>query len=233
MSADVLSVPEAFWKALGERIRDLREGDPPLSQREFADLLGVSQNTISAYERGEREPALSFLLALSRHSGQPLERLVFGDPEGLVPALVAQTAPPGFVAVPRLRIKASAGPGAYPDPDALRPEEEIFFREDWMRRMGINPKLAQAFTVQGRSMVPLLEEGDLVLVDRSVERLREDGIYVVVYGDAVKVKRVHVRVDGAVILRSEDPGIPDEILRGDELDLLRIEGQVRWFGRTI
>lgn len=40
-----------------------------LSQRAFADLIGIAQPTLSAYETGRRQPTLPTLLGLLRRAG--------------------------------------------------------------------------------------------------------------------------------------------------------------------
>lgn len=46
------------------RIKDLRE-DSDISQKQLADVLGISQRTYSHYENGTRKIPLDILLALA------------------------------------------------------------------------------------------------------------------------------------------------------------------------
>lgn len=48
-----------------ERLKELRE-DCGLSMRELANKIGVSTNTISRWERGERIPNLDALVVLAK-----------------------------------------------------------------------------------------------------------------------------------------------------------------------
>lgn len=48
-----------------ERLKELRE-DSGLSMSELANKIGVSTNTISRWERGERIPNLEALVALAK-----------------------------------------------------------------------------------------------------------------------------------------------------------------------
>ncbi len=43
-----------------------------LTQRAFADLIGVAQPTLSAYESGKRQPTLPTLLSMLRRAGMDL-----------------------------------------------------------------------------------------------------------------------------------------------------------------
>ncbi len=65
MSADLVDLT-----LLGERLARVRRtyGEsidvPHLGRAVFASMLGVSANAYAAYERGEREPTIDFLIAL-------------------------------------------------------------------------------------------------------------------------------------------------------------------------
>jgi transcriptional regulator with XRE-family HTH domain len=67
---------------LGERIASVRKsyGEcidvPELERAEFATLLGVSPFAYDSYERGEREPAVHFLVALRKKTGVCLDWLL-------------------------------------------------------------------------------------------------------------------------------------------------------------
>jgi transcriptional regulator with XRE-family HTH domain len=43
--------------------------DPPLNQRELADLLGVSTAAVSRWEAGERKPELELLPVIAEKTG--------------------------------------------------------------------------------------------------------------------------------------------------------------------
>lgn len=52
------------WRAVGRRVRQLRGFD--MTQKEFAEAIGVSQGQLSRIERGESQPRAEVLLRLSR-----------------------------------------------------------------------------------------------------------------------------------------------------------------------
>ena len=52
-------------KAEGKRFRSYRE-QSRLSQKEAAELLGISSRTLGAYERGERDLPLDFFIKLGQ-----------------------------------------------------------------------------------------------------------------------------------------------------------------------
>jgi transcriptional regulator with XRE-family HTH domain len=65
------------WKAVGKRIRQLRGFD--MTQREFAQLIGVSQGYFSHIERGEKEIGAAVLLKIGRAFNKSIEWLLTGE----------------------------------------------------------------------------------------------------------------------------------------------------------
>jgi transcriptional regulator with XRE-family HTH domain len=50
-----------------------------MTQREFAELVGVSQGYLSALENGEKEPGGAVLLAIGREFGKSVDWLLTGE----------------------------------------------------------------------------------------------------------------------------------------------------------
>jgi transcriptional regulator with XRE-family HTH domain len=65
------------WKGVGRRIRELRGFD--MTQQEFADRIGVSQNYLSAMEHGRFVIGAEIVLRISREFGKPMEWLLTGE----------------------------------------------------------------------------------------------------------------------------------------------------------
>jgi len=65
----------AFFKRLGSRIAELRK-TRDITQVQIAEHLGVSQQTINAYETGYRRIPVSALSPLAKFFGMSLDELV-------------------------------------------------------------------------------------------------------------------------------------------------------------
>jgi phage repressor protein C with HTH and peptisase S24 domain len=166
----------------------------------------------------------------------PQEEPFFQTGESPGPAISPELmeAPPGreFVLVPRYDLVASAGPGAFVDDEAIR--DWMAFREDFVRRvLHADPKNLALITAVGDSMMPAINHGDLLLVDRGIDRIRDDAIYVLLKKDELVIKRVQRLLSGAVTVRSDNPAYVEETLRPDEAEQIRVAGRVRWIGRLI
>jgi hypothetical protein len=136
----------------------------------------------------------------------------------------------GTTRVPRLRLGASAGPGA--TAEAEERNGAIAFESRWLRRLTSQPDSLSIIQVAGDSMEPTLFDGDDILVDTSDagDRLR-DGIYVIRMDDALLVKRIALSPGRQISVRSDNSAYP----AWEDLDLstLHIVGRVIWIGRRI
>ena len=138
---------------------------------------------------------------------------------------------PGFTLVPRLNVQASAGNGALTWSE--EPVDFLAFQESWLRARNISPKHARVLTTKGDSMEPTIRDGDVLLIDTSIDRVRDNTIYIVVYGGLVLVKRVHGKFDGSLMLMSDNERYPPEIVAAHDVPDLIVAGRVVWFGRSI
>jgi phage repressor protein C with HTH and peptisase S24 domain len=108
----------------------------------------------------------------------------------------------GIVMVRHLGIEAGAGRGRYHVNDDVH--GELAFREDWLRKKGINPRNAGIATVRGESMEPKLHDGDFVLVDRGDREVRSGRCYVLRQGDEIIVKYITRLPNGRLQATSEN-----------------------------
>jgi DNA-binding XRE family transcriptional regulator len=65
------------WIAVGRRIREIRGFD--MTQEEFAERIGISQNYLSTMERGKVEIGAEILLRIGREFGKSVEWLLTAE----------------------------------------------------------------------------------------------------------------------------------------------------------
>lgn len=208
-----------------ERLATVLAGE---SETSFAARARISKSGLNRVLRGGM-PSLDVLAAIASTAGVSIDWLATGRNDLN-----------GFKAVGAFFPRASAGQGAVQIPSHWSPIERQFgnigaFRTEWLEAHGFDARSVAALTVVGDSMEPTIRDGDLLIIDRRVERIIDNGIYVITVGDLVFVKRVQVHVDGSVTLRSENAaaGFQDERLSPEQASEIIVEGRVRWFGRSI
>lgn len=139
--------------------------------------------------------------------------------------------PGEMVYLPQFAVEASAGTGAVVE--GGHSNGAVAFRADWLRQVGVSPRHAHVLFARGDSMEPTIRDGDLLIIDRSIDRVVDAGIYVCTVGGMVVVKRVQIRRDGTLVLKSDNGHYDDEIIPPGELESVTIEGRVCWSGRPM
>jgi phage repressor protein C with HTH and peptisase S24 domain len=206
----------------------------------LARATGVSPSAFRKWLRGEAEPSRERLVALAQAAGVPVGWLANGDgPEPRIQgaATVARTRGTAlplddrierdtFVVLPKRPEAAAAGSEAPTPPRAV---EFIAFRRDWVRSvLGIEPDQLLVETALGESMEPVIQNGDLLLVDTTDRRFHSFGVYVVDISGERLVKRVQPRLDGSLSLISDNPAYQIEHVPPDRAETVQVIGRVLW-----
>ncbi|MFN7611436.1 MAG: helix-turn-helix transcriptional regulator [bacterium] len=201
------------------------------SARDAARLSGLPYGTLQGYIRGG-ELKLSNAASLARATGVRLEWLangsgpMRGEETGEVTTITAAT-PPGHVLLPLLEARAAAGNNGGLRSDHL--VDFIAFSESFLKQtLRRSPQNLALLTASGDSMDPTIRDGDLLLVDTSARRIEGSFIYVLAIGGGLLVKRIDLRRDGSVILKSDNPKYAAEEVPAVETPTLQVLGQVVW-----
>lgn len=199
-----------------------------LGLRPAARKLGVSVGVVrSALAR--RELGHSNLSALSGALGLDF---YIGPPRDHAPATMIDG--DEFDTVALYEAEGAAGDGIY-NFDAP-PIDHLAFSKRWLNQNGINAAACVILTVKGDSMEPSIYNGDLVMVDRNRRQIRSGRIYVFNDGDdGLRIKRLELIPDLAVILRSDNPSkTKSEHRVGEAMNAVAdsIVGEVVWSGHT-
>jgi len=131
------------------------------------------------------------------------------------------------VKIPQFDVAASAGMGAFVDGE---PEiEMVRVDKDWLEnQLKVRPEDASLIFVRGDSMMPTLNNGDVLLVSSNVEQIG-DGIYVLHSDGLLQVKRVQRQPGGQIRVTSDNPAYQPYVVNlADESSDFRIVGKVVW-----
>lgn len=208
-----------------ERLKEV-QGDE--SARSFARRIGISDGAIRGLAAGGK-PTLDTLLAIANTTGVELKWLATG--EGPKYSGVGGGEVDEIASIPRLDVIASAGPGA--SGASEKTLEMVAFPRAFLRAIGVSPSHANIVTVAGDSMEPTLSAGDDLIVDTSVRRIRAEALYVLILDGEVVVKRAQRRVNGSILITSDNERYPPEEVTPEAADKLQVAGRVVWFGRSI
>ncbi len=208
----------------------------------LARAVGVSPSAFRKWLKGEAEPSRERLVALAEAAGvsiawlargqgpEPRLRDLRGTPKASVEA--ERLDPAQFVVLPKRPEAAAAGAGTPPPPDGF--SEYIAFGHDWIRaELSVAPDDLLLETAVGESMSPTLGDRDLLLIDTNDRKLREFGIYVLEFGGERLVKRVQRKLDGSLVLISDNAIYETERIPSERASEVVVLGRVVWSGGRI
>jgi phage repressor protein C with HTH and peptisase S24 domain len=158
--------------------------------------------------------------------------------EGPEPRLIAEVSPShiaspnagldrrDYVLLPRRPEAAAAGAESPPAPAAV---EFIALHHAWVRStFGIEPERLLLETAVGESMLPGIQDGDLLLVDATENRFRSFGVYVLEIAGERLVKRVQPKLDGSITLISDNAAYETEHIPPARAADVQVVGRVIW-----
>lgn len=192
--------------------------------------LEVQPETVRTWRKRGSVP-IRQLLHAAQLSGLPVEHFNApsgdGEPAHSEGAVLEEDE--DFVLIEMLAARVSAGNGA------VNGQHEVIgkfaFRRSWMKSKGLNKGNAKIVRARGRSMADRINDGDILLINTSVNTLTQDGVYVIEMDgeDYVKLLQRDFPTGGVRVI-SYNPDYPQQLLVGDQANKLRICGHVVWHG---
>ena len=197
----------------------VREGEAPW--REAAPVRPDTHSTGGGVDLGG-----SALLPISNASeSRPLVLSIKGGGAG---------GAKDYEVIPKYTTRASAGTpvrGGLSSTDELDQAGDMAFSAEWLREnLGHTSGKLASIQVHGDSMVPTLHGGETIVIDTAVRRVDVSGIYVIeAHGDRL-VKRIDRKLDGSLVIISDNAAYPPETVPAGRLDDIRVLGRMvgRW-----
>ena len=203
-------------------------------------MAAVTQATVSRVEQAVHEPAASILGRLARATEVSTDYLL-GLTDDPTPAArltvkVSELEDAGALATSDSRefrpVLLTQGTGIAAGAGAKADDERVLgslaFRDDWLKRHGLNTAQCRVIEVIGESMEPTLQHRALILVDFQRTVRRHNKIFAVRTEDGPVVKRLQRDEDGWQLVSDNTAYTPVPWPR-DAVVL----GQVMWTGRTL
>lgn len=209
-------------QTFADRLKELK-GER--STNRFAQDLEIGGSLLRKYLAGT-VPGIDKAAQIAQVTGTDLEWLITGRRSDKELTFDAD-----LTLVERLDVEVSAGAGALVESE--RSLDFMAFQTLWLRRRGIDPAAVRLLNIRGDSMEPTIRDGDIALVDTSIQDIIDNAIYVISVGNRLLIKRVHILMSGALRLISDNQIYPHEDVPANEAEFVRISGRVVWFGRSI
>lgn len=199
---------------------------------------GASKGTVSLWFAGDTIPSTKFASSLAK--------ILEVDPGSIADALEQNRAPKEplskarydreHIEIPLLEAYVNGGDGhEYVMPETPSFMKHLYFRRDWLDYEELMPDNLVVWMVYGKSMAPLLNEGDVILIDKSVTSLDQvtpGRVYALNYKGVPLVKRLKTTEMGSYLLVSDNKSEEYPPIPADKKDI-HIAGQVVWRGGSV
>lgn len=190
-------------------LKNIRQ-EKRLSQPQLAEILGCSKQYISQVESGRTTLSKKYFDILN--SKFELSSSVQNVDDCII--------------IEHIGIKPECGSGlsVYNEPE-IRP---IRISADTITRYMrcSHPSNLKAFTAQGDSMRPLIDDGDTVLVDTGRTDIVNQGVFVFTSNNEWRIKRLNLKLNGILEVISDNPTYEKEYLTPDDNIDIVIRGRV-------
>lgn len=221
-------------KNLNIRLVSIRK-NKGYTQKKLAELAGISEPTMNHYESGKRVPTVDTLIILAEILDcDPGWLLTGGNPSQIKDgtASEAQKGAEGFIFVPQYDLGPMESGASIQSSQIV---DHLAFKRDWViQELRSVPDQLLLIRCTGDAMEPTIKPDDLLLVDRSPDKKREDGIYLIHIDGGLYVRRVERRLEGGLTIRGDKPGAaPEEKVSREKEKQLDLIGRVVWVGRRL
>lgn len=177
------------------------------SQTQIAKILGLAQTSISGRAQRDSDFSEEELYKISAFYGVDL----VGDTS--------------CIELDYIHIQPSCGKGTYiideADITPVKLGKELI-QDVW----GADPSNLKLFKCSGDSMEPIIENGNILLVDTSKNDFNNGGIFLLTINNEWFIKRLRLRVTGELDIISENDKYPVETLQPNSNIEIVIKGKV-------
>lgn len=207
---------------------------------QLAQFLDITSSSVSGAKKRGIMP-LDWVAKVAQKYECSLDLLVFGRDEAWASAVAEMPAfwcadrkdlEKEYVLVPRYNVQVSAGGGALVESEQV--VDHLAFKGEWIRStMHLQPSDLVLITAMGDSMYPTIRQGDLLLLDKSQQEVRDDAIYVLRLNGGLIAKRLQKLFDGSIQIKSDNRVYDPQTVPMDRVGELTIIGRVVWIGGRV
>lgn len=216
----------------GKRFAEIRKDILKMSQQALAEHLNIPQSAVSAIETGTMQRIDPELLKiLAEDFDIDISYIIIGKTDK------RESYNNNAIAIPFYNVPVAAGKGEaiQDNPDV----SSIYFDKRWLENvLCVNPKGLFLVYAKGDSMdtgnnqTKDIHDGDLLLVDSNNKEGNNKVFVILENKQDLRVKRLFKRLDGTLVISSDNPKYPQEVYSPNEFNSTEIEviGRVVWNG---
>lgn len=210
-------------KIYGERLKNQRIllG---LTQADIIEKLKIGKSTIISWEQGSTFPTLVHISEFEK-IGFDVNYLLTGKIKKALD-IDPCDAPEKFSYIPVYPNEVCAGDGL--DAFDSEPLYHHAFRDEWLNTREYNAKKLAIIRIKGDSMIPVLQNGDYVLINTASHIPKTGCIFVVRIGTELLAKYIEIQFDGSINLKCRNDFYDDMVISPEqaELDGFSVVGEI-------
>ena len=196
----------------GDRLVKARE-NLGFNQANFSEKIDLAAQSLARYEKNKVNPSMEFIAKLTDMFNINSNWLLTGKGEMFISNDTTKNSDNYFIDL--LNVRAGAGEGIYnyviETVDTISLDKSFF-------RTPINTNKIKGIQVDGDSMEPTLRDGDYVLIDENIN-FGTNGIYAIQYGGQILIKRLQFKMDGTILIISDNDKYDKELINPKENQL--------------
>ncbi|MFA7085474.1 MAG: LexA family transcriptional regulator [Aliarcobacter sp.] len=196
----------------GDRLVKARE-NLGFNQANFSEKIDLAAQSLARYEKNKVNPSMEFIAKLTDMFNINSNWLLTGKGEMFISNDTTKNSDNYFIDL--LNVRAGAGEGIYnyviETVDTISLDKSFF-------RTPINTNKIKGIQVDGDSMEPTLRDGDYVLIDENIN-FGTNGIYAIQYGGQILIKRLQFKMDGTILIISDNDKYDKEVFNPKENQL--------------
>ena len=196
----------------GDRLVKARE-NLGFNQANFSEKIDLAAQSLARYEKNKVNPSMEFIAKLTDMFNINSNWLLTGKGEMFISNDTTKNSDNYFIDL--LNVRAGAGEGIYnyviETVDTISLDKSFF-------RTPTNTNKIKGIQVDGDSMEPTLRDGDYVLIDENIN-FGTNGIYAIQYGGQILIKRLQFKMDGTILIISDNDKYDKEVFNPKENQL--------------
>jgi SOS-response transcriptional repressor LexA len=198
------------------RLKDIlstERGEKRMYDKDVAEVLGIDPAYFAVLKKRNRLP-LEAIITFCAERAISINWLLFNQ----VPRALEERVD-GFTTVRYFKTLRALSRAEHQDSER---SERLYLNESIVRMLGgtHHLKWIDAVGIVGDAMEPLIRDGAIIFIDRSMTDIDGGGIFVVQTSAGTFVKRLIRRGQGEVELLAVNPLYPSEMMPSDKIEIL-------------
>lgn len=192
---------------------------------QLAEMTNLSAGAISHWRTGRRDiQSYEAASKVARALKVSTDWLMYGKGK---PDDNVEASSPNYITIPYKKITFQCGEGYEPSYEDIFEETFLKLEDKFFVDNQVSPNHCICVKAEGDSMEPLIYDGEYVVIDQNQRTdIKEGCVYAFGVQGKMKIKRLYPKIDGSLIIKSENKNFGDDHVPPELMDSVVIIGRV-------